>query len=460
MSVDSTLMMQEVNSIQSSGESNSHWRIGVRILVNGTWLTPVRMDYYHLHRDYASGFSDERTIEFLIGLGDYQFDIVPNRDNIQVDVTYTPLGEMSSTADAKKKTETVRYRGILKSQANQALTNKNSQARTREALNQVNGAHLVAMQLITEPAYRMMMTTWGKGFRQCTAMDALRAIYTDVATRLGGSDQVRILGQNVVPGWNVENRVQIQIPDGMLVKDIPQHLQQNEGGIYATGLSRYLQDQYWYIFPTFDTTRYRKNAKSLVIINVPNDKAQGSERTYKTAEQHVTIIATGDASSLDRGVSSNLNEGNGMRFGDVTQLLGDFGVSKDNRALVDRATNVYEVMTEKLKTGVNNIRWAAERATSNPFKYYSQMAERKGQSIKLQWTHGDSDLLYPGMPVKFMTVNGFDVEIYYGVLLGVDEQRAPSDNSPNPARYPGIVTLAVFLNRFQGDEDPNAMPDD
>lgn len=459
MSVDSTLMMKEVSAIQSSGESNSHWRIGIRILVGGVWLTPVRMEFYHLHRDYASGFSDERTIEFLIGLGDYQFDIVPNRDTIQVDVTYTPLDQNTSEVDAKKRTETVRYRGILKTQSNQALSNKNSQARSKEALNQVNGAHSVAMQLITEPAYRMLMTTWGKIYRQGTTMECLRSVYTEVAERLGGSDQVRILGQNVVEGWNKENRRQISLPDGILVKDIPQWLQQKEGGVYATGLSRYLQDQYWYIFPTFDTTRYRKNVKSLVIINVPNDKAQGSERTYKTAEQHVTIIATGDASSLDRGLTNNLNEGNGLRFGDVTKLLGDFGVSKDNRALVDRASNVYEVMTEKLKTGVNNIRWAAERATSNPFKYYSQMAERKGQALKLQWTHGDSDLLYPGMPVKFMTVNGINVETYYGVLLGVDEQRAPSDNSANPTRYPGIVTLAVFLNRFEGDSDPDAVAD-
>ena len=79
------------------------------------------------------------------------------------------------------------------------------------------------------------------------------------------------------------------------------------------------------------------------------------------------------------------------------------------------------------------------------------MARRRGMMLTLQWQNGDSDLLYPGMPVKFITVSDNLVETYNGVLLGVDEQRSQPDSNVEITQHTGIVTLGVFINRKEGD---------
>jgi hypothetical protein len=455
MSIDSTQIMREVDEIKASGDSNSNWRIDLNLMVKeGQWLTPMRTDFYHLNRDYAGKqFADHRMVEVMYLMGDYQYDIVPNRDNLVMEVKYVPLKINTTSPDPTRQIETIRYRAVLITQQDMSLSGKSSQLKSREAMNQV-GMIPVALQLIEESAYRVNMMSYGTTLRQCTTMMAMQSALAETLQNQKGAEHQRILGINTVDGFNTEIRKQINFPDGIMIKDIPAYLQNDEGGVYATGLGRYLQDQYWYIYPLYDTLRYRKNAKTLKVINVPNDRYQGAERTYKVRENDITVIATGDAKSLDKGLAQSLTQGNGLRFSDVTKFLGEFGVEKDNRTLVDRASNLFEVGTEVLQTGYNNIRWAVDRATSNPFKHYSEMAKRRGQFVKMEWWHGDTDLLYPGMPVKFMSVNGNLVEIYYGVLLGVDEQRKPADNSAKASRYPGIVTLAIFINRKDGEDVP------
>uniref|UniRef100_A0AB39CD35 Major capsid protein n=1 Tax=Pseudomonas phage RVTF4 TaxID=3236931 RepID=A0AB39CD35_9VIRU len=461
MAVDNTLLMREADDIRDNGLANSGWVTEAQIIVNETqWIKPFKIEYEHLSRNYADRkqFSDRRMLQFTMNYGDFQHDLVANRDKLQVELVHRPLKYNSTEPDPSRKAVVKRYRAILMSQFNNALTNKDAQASSRESLNQL-GMLSAAVQLIGETEYRISMMSYGNTFRQCTTMMAIQEVLASTMGDASTQDAKRVLGIEYSDGYNTEIRKAIDLPDGILLRDVPHYLQDEEGGVYPTGFGVYLQDQYWYIYSLYDATKYRKNTKVLKVINVPNDRYQGAERTYKIDEQHVTVIATGDASALDSGLVDNLNQGNALRFGDAAKLLTDFGKAKDNRTLIDRATNLFEVSTGLLETGYNNVRWAYDRATSNPFKHYSNMARRRGQFVKMQWYHGDADLLTPGMPVKFMTVNDNAVETYNGVLLGVDEQRGQPDSNVEITSHVGIVTLALFINRQEGDPsivDPNA----
>lgn len=451
MAVDATLLFREVDAIIRNGQSQSNYMIKLKIQANGVWYTPYRLDLWSLDRDYENGFADTLVVSFLMGLGTYTYKLLPFRESIVVDVQYIPLTPPGGNSRSAMETEVKRYRGLIMNQDNQGMVGKHSQATNPEELDKVATSQ-VEMQLVEEAAYQTKMISFGKNYRSMSPPQALQAALAESKEMVKGTDAQRILGITMAPGFNTEVRNQITIPHGTPVTKIPELIQEKQGGVYPAGLACYLQDQYWHIFPPYDTTRFSKSTKSLTILNIPKNRYYGAEKTYRVINEQVTIVAAGDASALDDTAFSHINKGNAMRFTDARAMFTSFGTTNKNRMLLDRATNVFEVANESLKTGMNNVQWASERATSNPFKHYSAMAKQSGNIVVIEWLHGDSDLLTPGMPVKFMTTTDDLLKTYEGVLLGVHEQRIPGEMGAQPSSYPSSIRLKLFLGDAKEDQ--------
>lgn len=453
MSVDSTLLLKEIDRVIKNGDNYFNTRMEIKICANKVWLKPIRFDYYQVHRDYSNGqLGDLRTVEFMMQLGDYTFDLLPYRENLIVDVTETPLMETNSERNWNGQSYIKRYKGVinLSGDDNMVLTNKQSAMTSKDQMNQI-GMKPVSLQLVEDLIYRMMMVSVGTTLRQMTNMDAVIALYTKYGQALGGSDSTRLLNKQVAPGFSTEVHHQVTFPDGMLLKDVGRYLQNDEGGIYPTGFGRYIQDQTLYIYSLFDTARYRKNVKVLNVINVPNDRFKGSEKTFLNTSKSITILATGDNKVQDSGVATKIQEGNGIRFADAAKILMGFGTIKDGRMLIDRASNITEMVAQPLADGLNNVRWAVDRLTGNPYKQYTAMAQKAGQPFEIEWTKGNADLLEPGMPVKYQVIDGDTVKTYYGVLLGVVDTRAPTDGAVITSKFGTTIKLSMFLSRTPMD---------
>ncbi len=450
MSYDATLLYKEAERVRDNGEGYHNVRTTVNILANGKWSQPNRVEHMHLVRDYSTGpIGDIRKLEVLMLLGDYTFDILPYRDKLVIDITEIPLMEGNSARNWERFAGTKRYKAILDLEGgdNTILTNKQAVMQSKAQMNQV-GMKTVVFTLVDEICYKLMMVTTGLTLKAMTSLDMILWIHDYYFKELFKGSSERIEGINV---WrdqaNPQVIHQLALPDGIPLKDVCKFIQNDECGVYPTGLGRYIQNKQFYVYPLFDTTRYSKNAKVLNVINMPNDRFQGSEKTFLDTEKSLTIIVTGTSVASDKSTGAKIQNGNGFRFGDLTKLL-NTGTIKDNRMLIDRATNLFEVTSETLADGLNNMRWAAERFTANPFKQYSTMAQQQGQPVDIQWTRGNVDLLEPGMPVKFQTIDGNTVNTYYGTLLGVNDNRAPVDSGNVSTRFDGVTTLSLFLVRL------------
>lgn len=454
MSYDATLLNKAADRVVTAGEGYYNTRMSINILANGKWIKPNRFDHQHLARDYGTGpLGDIRQIEVLMLLGDFTYDILPFRDNLMIDINETPLMQGTSSRNWERFAGTKRFKAVLdlKGQDNTTLTNKQAPMTTRAQMNQV-GMKSIVFTLVDELCYKLMMTTVGVTLRQMTTLDMLTWIHKHYFDQVFEGSNKRIETLNIwKQDFNPEIQHQIAFPDGMLLKDVPKFLQNDEAGIYPTGLGRYIQNNQFYVYPLFDTTRYQKHSKVLNIINMPNERFKGSEKTYLDTPRSLTIICTGDNLSEDTSTSRNIQEGNGFRFGDAKKLL-SMGTLKDNRMLIDRATNLFEVASEALAEGINNVRWAAERFTGNPLKQYTQMAQKRGQKLTVEWFRSNPDLLEPGMPVKYQTLDGNTVKTYYGTLLGVNDNRIPTDGGNNTSKYDGIANLSLFLVRATENE--------
>lgn len=450
MSFDATLLYKEAERVREKGDGYHSVRTMVNILANGKWTKPNRIEHLHLTRDYSGGaLGDIRKVEVLMLLGDYTFDILPHRDNLRIDITEIPLMEANSARNWERYAGTKRYKAILDLEGddNTVITNKQSVMTTKAQMNLV-GMKSVVFTLVDEVCYQLMMVTTGMTLRQMTALDMVLYVHQLYFNQLFQGGAERIEGINV---WrdqaNPATIHQLAIPDGLPLKDVCRFIQNDECGVYPTGLGRYVQNKQFYVYPLFDTTRYSKNAKVLNIINMPDDRFKGSEKTFIDTDRSLTVIVTGAAVSSDKSTGTKIQDGNGVRFGNINNLL-NTGTVKDNRMLIDRATNITEVAAEDLADGLNNMRWSSERFTANPFKQYTTMAQKQGQPLNVEWTRGNADLLEPGMPVKFQTIDGNTVNTYYGTLLGVNDNRIPVDSGNINTRYDGITTLSLFLVRF------------
>lgn len=445
MAVDTTLLLNEVDAIVSSGTGVRHITATCRLKTPVEWLEPVNIELLSLERDYEDGFGDVFVVNLVFGMGQYAYKLLPYRDNLFVDLTITPQYHESDSAP-NTKSVVKRYRAIVMDQDNPGLVGRSPQSSSESDMD-LSGLKTVQMQLIEEGLYQIRMATVGRVYRQVTPMTALKSLLTETTRLVDSNNQQQIFGVDTVPGYNEQVRRQIVIPHGTLLTETPDLFQQKEGGIYGAGLSCYLQDGYWRVFPSYDTERWKKTPKALTIISVPPNRFYGAEKTFRYTSNQVILITAGSRQVEDVGLYEQLNEGNALRFMDANRLL-TAAETTDNRTLLKRKENLYEFEAARLESGVNNARWTAERATSNPFKHYSEVAQRNGRYMAVQWLYGDSTLLYPGMPVKYMAATNNQLGVYHGVLLGVHDQRARLRAGVGNSAFGSTLMLKVFLSRL------------
>lgn len=443
MSTDNTLINTEMNEVRTNGKG-AHYYIKVQLLVNKVWVTPLKMDLYSVDRDYELGYADIRVLSFMMLLGTYTFDVLPYRNDIQVDVTYVPVGETGSGQLTNQRAFTRRYKGMLMDPSDATLSTNISNQGNRTALDN-QPPKQVEIQLVEECMYDLQMRTVGSKFRGMTPYDVLMTILTATQGYMEGKDEKRILGVNPVGTPNTTSRTQIVIPHGTKIGKVPNILQNDEGGVFSAGLGVYLQDQYWYVYPLYDTAHASKQKKTVTIYAVPADRYDGSEKTYRETDNRLIILASGDVQSLNISDNTQVQSGNGLRFLDATKLLNGFAVNNGNRMLIDKASNLFEFAAKKITDGINNIQWSAKPISGNPFVHYSAMARMNGRIVTVMWRHGDGDLLDPGMLVEFFAVAEGKINKYKGVLLGTRENRTAAEPGMNVTRHPGIVDLKLFI---------------
>jgi len=443
MAVDATMMFREVDLVAKAGQGAALYRIDCQILADGKWYTPYKLDLWMQERNYQTDWGEGCMVSIMIGLGTYTYQLAKNRDNLIVDLKFVPVMENSGSQRSDLKARIYRYRAIIMNQMDPTLSNKQSQASNEEALNRL--PQQVQLQLMSETNYRLSMVSTGRIFRQVAPLDAVYALLTEAMQKVGGNNDEKLKGINVAPGYNTQKRNILTVPQGTLLKRVTHYVHEEEGGLYPTGVNCFIQDQYFWIYPLYNVENTNKQLKTLKVYNVPSNRLDGAERTYRLTDNQVIVLATGDATSLNQSLNDKLNAGNGVRFADARKLLDGFAVTKDNRLLMDRATNMFETVGTKLATAFNNVSWAGA-PTGNPYVHYSELASKQGQQVTMTWRYGDSDLLFPGMPVEFSTVIDDKMHTYRGVLHRVNEQRLPAQDGAVADRHPSSINLTLFIN--------------
>ena len=250
---------------------------------------------------------------------------------------------------------------------------------------------------------------------------------------------------DIVPPNNKAIREHIHIPQRTKLYDLCNHFQ-NTIGVYNAGLGTYVHKNKWYVYPLFDTTRFYSTKQTVTILVLPQNKMPQLPRTYRTIGNSTMIVITSDTKFRDDASQNFAKFGSGMRLARADNLLQSPTTKSGNKAVVNKGDNIYEFRIDELPTGANHYEVPEDNITSNPYKHYSALLNRKGGSFRATWENSNPNILIPGMPIKICYFDEDKTKEIYATLIGAEHVSIKTGDM-GTKRHIVNTLLHLFVNQ-------------
>lgn len=446
MDIEDSSLYREVQAIVNDTAKPVHYAWQAQIHVGNNTYTPLKVLSIDFVCDYELKYADDIILTVSIPGGTYAKQIYPNKSNIDITLLKQPLTEAGDIIDPNQTPQSERYTATLIDKGNPMLEANGMNTPTEDTLNMTN-IFEVQFQLVNKALEQLRMIAVGGIYRNCTVGDVITGIMTKESTQVK-VDGVRMpQGVNMVPANNTAKRDHVIIPQGIKLVNVPEYVQRQCGGVYSAGLGYYLQGDYWYVYPCYDPTRATSTSNTLTLINVPQNKFPGIERTYRLNGNNVIAMATGQVSFKDDADVQQLNHGNGTRFADATKVMESFTTTVNNKTIMSRGANNSEFTSVTRPNGNNNVPVSNQPINANPYLQFSQLARRNGSFLHLVWENSDPTKLFPGMVVQLLYLNESTVSTVSGVVLKVHHYVHLKEKGFTATRHTCNTALSLFVQR-------------
>ena len=420
MEITYTPLYREAMSIVNNGETGSNvgWKAIIHLPGENKTYVPLQVVAINIRCDFVKAYTDEFTCTLLIPLGKYARLIYPNRTNLEITLTKSPLRESSEEIQYDADLESERYSAILIDGDKSPTVGQGRETNDEDTLDLMDILP-VSFQLTNKAMEKIRMVSVGLGVRNSTVKSAIRTLLTKETQNIKVDNKRVLEGVDIVEPNNKTVRDHVLLPQGIKIFDVCDYIQKNMG-VYNAGLGSYVRNRIWYVFPLYDTTRFTESKQTLSVLILPRNKFPQLERTYRKKGNSLTILITSETGFKDDSGTQYLNFGNGARFADANKFMEGFNETKDNATLVARAKNVNEVKIEDRPDKVNLINVTQNKITANPYYEYSKLIGRKGGVFKTIWENSDPSLLTPGMVTRISYYDEGEVREIYATLLGAE----------------------------------------
>lgn len=448
MDIRESALWSEIEDVFDSGEKPVHFRYRCVVHTPEGDLTDVQVISLDVTREYRSAYSDEILIRISIPHSDYIKQLYPHRDQLTITVLKEPLGELSNSDDYDKLMQTDIYRAVLGDMSNPALTGGSKHDIDDKEMERAPYDE-IDLQLISRSVEKIRMSSTSGIFVNMYTDDVLQGLLSLSCSgdRLGLDRKESIVGVDVVEGDNRKERYYTIIPQGTPLIKVPDYIQNEQGGVYLYGIGFYIQNRIWYVYPEYQLNRFEEEPRNLTVVNVPNGRFPGAERTYQTDGQRTLVLATGEMVQIDTSESTQLNFGNAVRFARSDLIMGGSRIVDGDEVTMLGDRLMMEVSATPRKTGLNFAPMSGRRITNNLFREVSDLSPRLGTYMQFTWENSDPDRLYPGMPVQYLTMKGEEVTRLYGVVSGCDFSVQMTGTGRNNARHTCTSVVTLFLEK-------------
>lgn len=438
-SILQTIMNQEIAAIGQAAPQVVTYNYKVTVhCPDGKEIHALIINSVNLLRDYYTRFGDVVSVQASFPLGDVIHHILPNHTDLEVTLIKIPLRTTSRYEEITSEGNVVtRYSAKLYDVKSAILEGKQIEASSSKTAN-INNLMALDFQLIPTPLEELRIKTFGSVIRESTPMHAITCVLM--------ANTPSVKGITVESGYVDVVKDHIVVPHLTRVVDTPKAINKLVGGIYPTGFKYYIQDNMWYIYSPYNITYYHLALKTMTIINLPKDKLAEMEVTFRETAGQVIFLGTGDTSHFDESEAVMQNHGNGFKFIDAAKVLEDFGEIKDNKFLVDRTKNVTQVVNPHQMRKVNVATEVTQRITSGYNLEYSEIMRRGGSIIQIQWEASKVDVVYPGMPVRYMYMDSGLAKEIYGRVIATETKTRQTNRSVTQRIFTNDSIVSVFVS--------------
>lgn len=446
-SLDSVIQY-ELNAIKNSRSYTANWDLEVYIHTPKATLPTLYVERFDRLKDYVDRFADVTNITVSVPSGMWSRDILPHKDVLEITVDFVPL--MSSTEYTRvlsgnriKK----RYLAKLTHEDNSVVEGNQEQKLKKKNLDS-ESISVVTFQLVSKQVMAMRSKTVGMIARHTTGMNVIKYCLTEHSKKLESGEPEDIRGVSIVPGFSEEVREHVIVPHLTRLVSLPRVVDNAVGGLYPTGMSYYLDGNYWFIYPLFDTKRFAKSDQTLTIINVPANRLPGIEKTFRVTDTQLIVLSTGKVKYKDTSISERDTEGDTVRFVDSRKVIEGFAKVGENKLQADYAKNVTEMTID------NNVKDPSRASintgvtvTSAYNKELTKLTMRNGSVALITWESSNDFALAPGMPVRYMYIVDGQARQLYGTLLGAETMMHQVNKNIKQQKFNSTTVLTVFLSR-------------
>lgn len=443
MDLMATPLGDEVKRINSAAQGNPGVGLDATIHTEFGDVEAIRVLNYDLVRDYVQQYSDEISLVLVVPGGKSAYRVMPSRNNLEITLIGAAVTPHGPTPIEERGYAAQRFRAVLK-QANDPTLEANARELLGEETMDLQDFQILEFQLFSKAMEQFAILSCGGIYRKTKTADLIRSLLLEETMKVEVEDDYKPKGVDMVEPVDDQPREHIVLPHGMKVYDAPGYIHRHCGGVYSAGLSYYYQDDYWYVFPTYDYKRFQEAERQLVIVQVPENKLPDIDHTYMVEGSVVNIIATGQLALDDRSDLNKRASGNGVRFADASKFFEEGVEVAGNKALVSRGKLNNEFISSKQKSEFNNVVVSDERISANTMYQASKLASKEGVSIQLIWENSDPSLIRPGMQTKILYFKDNEVRELNAVVIGAHASTAYEGTGIVSGRYNRNTALHLF----------------
>lgn len=404
-----SLILKEVFNIASTKREYNDIQFKFKLHTTKSDININFFESIEFKADYNNNVGDIIFIHFNIGLGDFNYDILPFKNNLEISMVKSFNNEPyeNITYKAILLTNSDNYNGI-KSNINKDILNKSSIIR-------------LTLQLV-EKNIEVIRTINIDGIYKNTDVKNLiiPIIYNN-------TNKIKINGESLNPLINIvepDNKSKydhILIPTGTLLIDLASYLQDTRYGVYNGDIGFYIKNireslmnyrTCFFIFPLY--SKKEDIYDSLHIYHTDHKINKGMDNTYDYKNKILKVI-TSEVDIIEKGEKEFINNGNSIAYGSMENIT-DYNSTVTNDKIT--YSKKKQVSNETYEKEDKLVRETFIGNKSNLHKYYSNLSNKELGLYKFHWVKSNHRHLLPGMNTTVFFQIDKEIKKLQGILQG------------------------------------------